>query len=154
MSFPFVFSIAIAQLLGAFALVSGVIAVAVGIFGKHRTHRFLEIISGLIRIAAGIALFVCVASGVAVITLILAIFLIVEGVFLAATAFKLREHTGWVWTLVSGIASIVLGIMVYVRWPGDSAWVLGLLFGINMIFNGSSLIALGLGAPKRPAAAA
>jgi len=70
---------------------------------------------------------------------------------MAIAAFKLRAHAGWVWTLISGVASIVLGAMVYVRWPSDSAWVLGLLFGINMIFSGASFLALGLGA--RPATA-
>ena len=43
----------------------------------------------------------------------------------------MREHSGWVWTLINGIAALVLGIMVYNRWPSNSAWVLGLLYGIN-----------------------
>ena len=146
MGSPFLFSIVIAQFLGAFVLAGGVISFGMAIFGKHKGHRILEALSGLIRIAAGIVLLACVASSVMVITLIFAIFLIVEGFFMAIAAFKLRAHAGWVWTLISGVASIVLGAMVYVRWPSDSAWVLGLLFGINMIFSGASFLALGLGA--------
>jgi uncharacterized membrane protein HdeD (DUF308 family) len=149
---PFLYSVVIAQLLGIFALVSGVIAFVLAIFGRHTHHRVLEAVSGLLRIAAGIALLVCVASSVVVITLILAIFFIVEGVFIAVAALKMRAHQGWVWTLISGLAAIVLGVMIYVRWPSSSAWVLGTLFGINLIFSGSSLLALGLGA-RRPESA-
>ncbi len=90
----------------------------------------------------------CVGSAVAVITLIFAVFLLVEGISLCVGALRLRAHSGWVWTLLSGLASFVLGVMIYVRWPSDSAWVLGSIFGINLIFNASSVLALALAAPK------
>lgn len=152
MGSPLIFSLVIAQFLGLFALISGVISLAVAIFGKHKGHRVIEALSGLIRIVAGVVLLNCLATSVAVITLIFAVFLIVEGVFMSVTAFTMRANPGWVWMLVSGLASLVLGVMVYNRWPSDSAWVLGLLFGINLIFSGSSLLALGLAA-RKPAAA-
>jgi len=146
---PLLYALLIVQLLGAFALVSGVISVAMAIFGRHTGHRILASFSGLIRIAAGIALLTCVTSGVVVITLILAMFFVLEGVFLAVGAIQMRSHSGWVWTLISGLAAIFLGVMIYGGWPSSSAWVLGLLFGINLIFSGTSLLALGMGA--RPA---
>ena len=88
----------------------------------------------------------------AVITFIFAIFLIVEGVFLSVTAFTMRATPGWVWMLISGIASLFLGVIVYNHWPSDSTAILGLFFGINLLFNGSSLLALGLSARKPTAA--
>ena len=145
---PLLFSVVIAQFLGIFAVVSGVIALFVAIFSKHATHRFLEALLGAIRIVAGIVLLRCIASSIAVITLILAVFLVVEGVSSIIGAFKMRQHYGWVWTLINGIAALVLGVMVYVRWPSNSVWVLGLFFGINLLFNGMSLLMLGLAAPK------
>jgi len=148
MSFPLLFSVVLVQILAAFALASGIISLSLAIFGKHSGHRVLEGFMAVIRIAAGIALLLCIQSSVLVITLIFAIFLIIEGLFLIIGAFKLRAHAGWVWTLVSGIAALILGILVYAKWPSDSTWVLGLFFGINLIFNGSSLLALGLAAPK------
>ena len=79
---------------------------------------------------------------------IFAVFLIVEGISLIGGALRLRKHAGWSWTLINGIAALILGIMVYSRWPSDSAWVLGLFFGINLLFSGMSLLMLGLAAPK------
>ena len=88
---PLFFSIVVAQFLGAFALISGVIALFVALFGKEVTHRLLEALFALIRIAAGVALFVCVASSIAVITLIFAVFLIVEGIFLIGRRVQTAE---------------------------------------------------------------
>ena len=102
----------------------------------------------VVRIIAGIVLLRCIASSIAVITLILAVFLIVEGIFSIIGAFKMRQHYGWVWTLINGIAALVLGVMVYNRWPSNSSWVLGMLYGIHSIFWGVSLFSLGFGAQK------
>lgn len=149
---PLLFSLVIAQLLGLFALISGVISLGLAIFGKHKGHRIFEALSGILRIVAGIVLLNCLASSVAVITLILASFLVIEGICVAVAAISMRANAGWFWMLLSGVASLVLGVMVFNRWPSDSAWVLGLLFGINVIFNGTSLLALGLAAGKPTAA--
>jgi uncharacterized membrane protein HdeD (DUF308 family) len=148
MGSPLIFSIVIAQLLGIFALVSGVISIFLAIFGKNSTHRVLEGLSGLIRIAAGIALLLCLASSIAVITLILAIFLAVEGAVSIVGAIQLRGNAGWVWTLINGIAALALGIMIYYRWPNDSSMVLGSFFGIYSLFTGMSRLMLGLSASR------
>ncbi|MFY8217142.1 MAG: HdeD family acid-resistance protein [Chthoniobacterales bacterium] len=145
---PLIFSIVIAQLLGIFALVSGVISIFLAIFGKNSTHRVLEAVFGLIRIAAGIVLLACLASSVAVITLILAIFLAVEGAVAIVGAIQLRGNAGWVWTMINGIAALALGIMIYYRWPNDSAVVLGSFFGIYSLFSGMSRLMLGLSTAK------
>jgi uncharacterized membrane protein HdeD (DUF308 family) len=145
---PLFFSLVLARFLGIFALVSGVMALFLAIFSKQVTHRVLEALLAAIRIIAGIVLLRCLASSIAVITLILAIFLIVEGIFSIIGAFKMRQHHGWIWTLINGIAALILGVMVYVRWPSNSVWVLGLFFGIHMLFNGMSLLMLGMAAPK------
>jgi len=89
---------------------------------------------------------------VAVITLIFAIFLVAEGVSMAVTAFNMRGTPGWGWMLFSGLVSIVLGMMVFNRWPSGSAAILGLFFGISLLFNGASLLALGFSA-RQPATA-
>jgi len=149
---PLVFSLVIAQFLGVVALVSGVISLGLAIFGKHKGHRVMEALSGLIRIAAGIALLNCLVTSVMMITLIFAFFLIIEGAFVSVTALAMRSTPGWVWMLVSGLASLVLGVMVYNHWPSDSSAVLGFFFGISLLFNGSSLLALGLSARKPSAA--
>ena len=44
--------------------------------------------------------------------------------------------------LVSGLLSLVLGVMILVRWPASSLWVLGTFLAIELIFQGVATIML------------
>ena len=46
--------------------------------------------------------------------------------------------------LFSGLIDLVLAAMILVGLPGTAAWALGILVGINMIFGGTALVAMGL----------
>src|SRR5215469_6089662 len=81
LSSPILFSVLIVWLLGVFALVSGIISLLIAIFGKDIAPRWLNAVFALVRIAAGLALLSCVASGLRILTLVFAVFLMVEGVF-------------------------------------------------------------------------
>jgi uncharacterized membrane protein HdeD (DUF308 family) len=148
LSSPLLFSFLIVQLLGVFALVSGVISLLIAIFGKDVAPRGLNAIFALVRIGAGLALLSCVRSGLNLITLVFAVYLIVEGIFGIFGAFKIRERRGWIFMLLNGTVTMVLGLMVYAHLPSGSAWILGLFFGINLLFNGFSQLMLGLSASK------
>jgi uncharacterized membrane protein HdeD (DUF308 family) len=146
MGSPLLFTLVIAKFLGWFALVSGIISLVVAIFGKDKRHRFLEGLLGIIRIGAGVLLLNCLATSVAIITLIFAIYLGAEGISTAFTAFRMRGTPGWGWMMFSGLISLGLGMMVYNSWPSGSAAILGLFFGIHLLFSGTSLLALGFSA--------
>jgi uncharacterized membrane protein HdeD (DUF308 family) len=148
MLFPLFFTIAITRFLGVFALVSGGISLAFAVFGKESNHRVLEAISGVIRVVAGMIILNCLPTSVAMITLVFGIFLVTEGVFFVVSALRMRQHQGWVWSLVNGVVAVVIGIMVFNRWPSDALHFLGLFFGINALFTGLSLLMLAMGLPS------
>ena len=50
----------------------------------------------------------------------------------------------WGWMLASGIVDLVLAAIIFAGLPGTAAWAIGLLVGINMLFGGTSLIAIAL----------
>jgi uncharacterized membrane protein HdeD (DUF308 family) len=111
-------------------------------------------LSGAIRIVAGIVLLSCLKSSALVIALAFAIYLVVEGLFVIIASLKLRGNPGWIFTLINGVAALALGILVYSGWPSSSFTVLGLFFGINLLFKGAAQLALGLapsGAPTKAA---
>ena len=80
--------------------------------------------------------------GPATLTLVLATYPFVDGVFEIVYAVRLRPIKGWGWTLFSGIASLALGIMIRRQFPVSGMWAVGTLAGIHMIFAGSSITAL------------
>jgi uncharacterized membrane protein HdeD (DUF308 family) len=148
LSSPLLFSVLIVQVLGAFALASGLISLFLAIFGKDVAPRGFNALFALIRIGAGIALLSCVRSGLNLITLIFATYLTVEGIFGIFGALKIRQQDGWIFMLLNGIVTLALGIMVYAHWPSGSARILGVFFGISLLFHGLSQLMLGLYASK------
>ena len=153
MSLPVLFTAVIVRFLAIFILVSGVMSLVMALIGKHKNYRLLEILSGIIRIAAGVVLLSCLKSSALVITMAFAIYLVVEGLFVIAASLRMRSTPGWVWTLFNGIAALALGILVYRGWPYSSFSILGFFFGINLVFKGAAQFALGF-APRTAAAAA
>lgn len=147
---PYLFSVVLVQLLGALCLVTGVIAFSVSVFERHAAHRVLNALLALIRIVAGLALLLFIPQGIMTITLLLGAFFVTEGVFCAATALQMRDRKGWMVLLLNGLVALVLGLMVFSKWPNDSGWIIGLLYGINSVFGGLSLLALGLNHTKHP----
>jgi uncharacterized membrane protein HdeD (DUF308 family) len=84
----------------------------------------------------------------ATLTLFIAWALIAIGIMRLIVAFRLKGVPGWVWTLIGGIAAIVLGIMILNQWPESGLWVIGMFIAIELIFNGWGMIMLGLAAKK------
>jgi uncharacterized membrane protein HdeD (DUF308 family) len=140
--FPLPSSIAITKMIGAIALVTGLFELIPGIFSRNVAHRWLTILSGIFRVIVGIYILVFPIVATTVLALFLAVLFLIEGIFSIIASFKLKPMRGWVWVLVNGIAALVLGAMIYARWPMDSFYVIGLLFGINCIFVGVALLAL------------
>ncbi len=148
MSLPVLATIVVVKVLAYFVLATGVVSLVMAVLGKHKGYRWLEVLSGIIRIAAGITLLMCLKSSAVFITFAFAIYLMVEGLFVAVASLKLRPTPGWSWTLVNGCAAVVLGILIYLRWPSSSLTVLGVFFGINLLFKGAAQLALGLSSSK------
>jgi uncharacterized membrane protein HdeD (DUF308 family) len=77
--------------------------------------------------------------------LILVLFFLVEGGASIMFAIEHRREFSRRWALMfaSGVVDIALASIIIFALPGTSAWTLGLLVGINMMFGGSALIAIG-----------
>lgn len=106
------------------------------------------LLDGLLFLAAGIIAIVVPLYAAEFLTLFLGVSLIVGGVFRLVAAFKLRPAAGWGWIAFSAVIAILLGIEIIAGWPVSGLWVLGLLLGIDLIFNGVAVLFLGFGLKK------
>jgi uncharacterized membrane protein HdeD (DUF308 family) len=143
---PVVATLAVEILIGWLFLVSGVVGLITTFWMREAPGFWWSLFSGLLGIAAGIALLASPVSGALSLTLILILFFILEGV--ASIMFALdhkREMSGqWGWMLASGVIDLILAAILLAGLPGTAAWAIGLLVGINMVFGGSALIAMAL----------
>jgi uncharacterized membrane protein HdeD (DUF308 family) len=82
-------------------------------------------------------------------TLLIAMFLIFGGIFRIVASISVR-YPNWGWILLHGVVNVVLGIMIWREWPVSGLWIIGLFLGIELIFNGWSLVMLGFAARSLP----
>ena len=139
---PFVAGLSVTIAVGVLLIVSGVsrlfLAFKMGSFGKG----LLMFLLGVLTLIAGGYLVARPGMGLATLTLFLAAYFLVDGVFEIIWAFRLRPIKGWGWQLFSGIATLVLGVMIWRQFPESALWAVGLLVGIHMIFAGSSITSI------------
>ena len=149
MNRPGLATLAITQVVGIIALASGIVLFFAAIFGKARQHRLLDFFSAILRILVGLLLLGNILKGVLILTLVLGSVFIVEGLFGVVLGLKLRgKNPAWGWVVFRALASLVLGGMLIAQFPSSALWAIGLLFGINCIFNGFSLMMYGTALPK------
>jgi uncharacterized membrane protein HdeD (DUF308 family) len=151
---PPIATIAVEVLIGWLLLMSGIVGLVATLRMRAAPGFWWSMVSAVLGIVAGIVLLRWPLSGAVSLTLILTVFLVVEG--LATILYALehkREVSGrWGVMLVSGIIDLFLAGMIFAGLPGTAAWAIGLLIGINLVFGGSALIAMALHARNIPPA--
>jgi uncharacterized membrane protein HdeD (DUF308 family) len=143
-SLPLASSIGIVILLAWLILFVG-ISHLIFAFHSHSVGGFLwQVLLALIYGAAAIYMLMNPLLGVLSLTLLLAVFLLVEGILELVLYFRIRRvrHGGWV--LFDGIVTLILGILIWAHWPSSAVWVIGTLVGISLIFSGISRFMLSL----------
>ena len=145
--------LALTLVFGAFAFADGVFGLVAAIRNIRKGERWGWLMfSGILGIATGVV--VVVSPFVA--TLVLATFLwasiafwsVFSGALEIAAAIRLRkEINGEIWLILSGLLSVVLGVVV--TWmlltrPLESFLALGWLLGFYAAFFGAMMLMLGL----------
>jgi uncharacterized membrane protein HdeD (DUF308 family) len=101
-----------------------------------------EILLGFLYGAIGVYLLAQPGAGLASLTLALAFYLVFEGVLEFVLSFQLRPLPGSGWLLFDGIVTLLLAAMIGSAWPISSAWAIGTLVGVSMLFSGITRLML------------
>jgi uncharacterized membrane protein HdeD (DUF308 family) len=100
---------------------------------------FLYLLDGILRATVGTLLVVYPRSGALTLTLVLCVYFIVGGVF-KTIASTVLQFPSWGWTLVSGLVSVALGVMLAMQWPTSGLWFIGFAVGLDLIVYGWALL--------------
>jgi uncharacterized membrane protein HdeD (DUF308 family) len=146
---PLVTGVAIAFMIGSILVLAGisrmVSAFRAGSFGAG----LFALLGGLLALAAGLVMLFRPGAGMAFITWMLAIYFVVDGVARIVVGFKMKGAPGSGWETFGGLVSVVLGVLIYVKWPLSGAWAIGTLVGIHLIVSGWTVIGIGVAARGR-----
>ena len=105
-----------------------------------------ELLLGILYVLIGVYLLVHPLAGLASLTIALALYLFFEAILEFILSFMLRPVPGTGWLLFDGIVTLILAVMIWRMWPSSSAWIIGTLVGISMLFSGTARLMLSLAA--------
>ena len=142
-------SVTITYLVGILLLIGAVAFVAEAISRGSTGHRIWSALLAVLYVFAGVWLIINPVSGTITLTWILAIFFLLIGVLRLIAGIASRgkvPNAGW--TIVNGVLSIVIAVLVIGDLPSSAAWAIGLLVGIQLLFDGIALIATAMAGKK------
>jgi len=109
-------------------------------FRAYSWHGFfLFLLNAIVRGVTGYLLIRHPDAGAAGVTMLLASLFIVAGLFRAVGAGVIR-FPRWGWTVVSGLVSLAFGVYLLATWPAAGAYLIGIVIGIDLIFDGAALV--------------
>ncbi len=145
-----VMTLATMVFIGWLMIVGGVMQAVHAWTCKGWSGFFLDLLTGILYTVAGFMIVANPGASAVTLTLLISMFLIFGGIFRIVAAVAVRSQN-WGWVLLHGVVNLLLGIAIWQQWPLSGLWVIGLFLGIDMVFNGWSLVMLGLAARNLPA---
>jgi len=148
--FAFASTLAMVALNGVFFLVAGAAEIGVGMHAQAWSRFFFWVLGGLLYIATGIICILNPLFASAILTLLLGAGLIAAGAVRAFLAFQLPSGQRRAMVLLASLITFGLGLIIVIHWPLSSAYVLGTLLGVDLLFHGAGWVAFGMGLrPKK-----
>jgi len=137
---PLATGVAVNLLIGWLLVISGI---------AHGFHAFkasgwrgglVQVLCGLLYLGVGVMMIRNPITGLLLLTLTVLVYFIVSGIFKIILAIRVENLPQRGWVTVSGVLSMVLAIYIGSQFPISAMWLIGMLFGIEMIFSGWAFI--------------
>jgi membrane protein HdeD len=110
---------------------------------QHCPTHVMGRIKPLLLIITGSLMLFYPSGGVQVVGLLLAVYLLFDTLGSFILAQSVHPAKGWGWMLINGVMSMLLAALLLISWPVTSLWLVGLYVGINLLFDGMALVAIG-----------
>jgi uncharacterized membrane protein HdeD (DUF308 family) len=141
-------SIAGVVVIGVLLLLGGVFQVVHAFTVRGWSGFLLHVLMGVLYVVGGLLLMDEPVRGSLIITIVISVLLIVSGVARLVMAATHRHMPGLWLVILSGVVSLVVGVLLYASLPWSSLWVLGTLIAIELVFHGIAWIQFGLALKK------
>ena len=138
-------TVASVLIVGVMMIIAGVAEVISAFQIKSWGKFLLWVLLGLLYVVAGFVTFQNPLLAAVLLTLVLGASLVASGIMRIILAFSMKRETPWIWVALSGVITVLLGVLILVRWPVSSLYILGLFLGIDLIMAGAGWIGIGLG---------
>ncbi|MGI9400501.1 MAG: HdeD family acid-resistance protein [Rhizobiaceae bacterium] len=151
---PLMATIVIKIFAGWMIIIAGIFEVVHAFSTRDWGGFFWNLIVGLLYVFVGGWLAFFPLTGIIALTVLLAVMFVGEGVMKLIMATGMDREDGRLWIVISGVAALIVGIMLFLGLPSTATWAIGLLIGINFIFSGWAFLAVSLFAKKADSSSA
>jgi uncharacterized membrane protein HdeD (DUF308 family) len=134
---------------GWLLIIASAMEIITAFYQKTWGGMFIDLLMGVLYGVVGVLMLVSPAASALSLTLLIAMFLIVGGIFRLVASVTTR-YPHWGWLALHGLLALTLGMLIWLQWPVSGLWVIGLFIGLELFFNGVTLLALGLTVRKVP----
>ncbi len=143
---PTVLSITLSVLIALLLILAGVATA----FMTRMTYQGenLAWLKPFLLISLGLLLLFYPAAGAAALGILLIIYFLIDAFAGIMFALVIKPLPGWGWTMLNGILSLALALIFMAGWPFSATWLVGLMVGISLMFDGIALLMLVLNARK------
>ncbi|MEX2106044.1 MAG: HdeD family acid-resistance protein [Solirubrobacterales bacterium] len=141
---PAVASVGTAIFIGWILLIAGAFLVAAAFSAPSIGTVVLRLLWAALTVVVGVWLIVEPHHGTLTLTLVLGIYFLFMGLTRIAVAFAGRGQPNAGLLGLSGVAGLLIGILILVKFPSSADWAIGLLVGIDLIFAGWTLTSVAL----------
>ena len=150
---PMLAGMTVAVMVGFLLIIGGIARTIFAFKAQSWGKGILAFVLGVLTLLIGLVMVFRPVLGLTSLTMVLAAYFFIDGIFEIFEAFDLKPLKGWGWMLFGGIVSVLLGFLIWRQWPVSGAWAIGILVGIKLIFAGVAMVAIG-GAGRSVAGAA
>lgn len=105
---------------------------------KNDTIGWLK---SFILIAASLFMLYSPMGGAAAIGFLFSIYFFFNAFIGFSLAMSTRPHGVWIFWLINAIFSVLIALMLILGWPSSSMYLVGLLVGFSLLFDGLALLA-------------
>lgn len=136
-------TIIVPVVLGVLLMVGGVATIISSFWAGKWSGFLLQLLVGVLYLVVGFVFTENPFETAFALTLFIAILFIIVGIF-RTTAALVIQFPQWGWALLNGVITFLAGVIIYRSLPEGAFWVIGLLIGLELIFNGWMWIMLAL----------
>ena len=130
-------------IIAVFMIIKGGSEITVGLGEKTWGREILLILAGLSYIVAGAFALAQPGPAAVVFTLIFGAAMLIAGVVRIYIGTHMSSHARTM-VIVSGVVTMLVGLLIVFGWPANSLVILGALLGIDLLFTGFMWIGFGL----------
>lgn len=135
---PFITGIALSILLGAALVVGALIHVAAAFSAGSAGGVIWQVVLGVAYGVVGISVLANPVLGLTTLTILVIAFFALEGI--VQLVWAVTGAGSPVWLGLSGVISLLLAGMLLVGFPVSALWAVGVLFGVDLLVTGITMI--------------